>query len=285
MKALTIWKTGLLMALTVGLLAGCRSSRLPAEKSPATTTVSDLEHVERVIAQVPQTECVNAKMHFSLQLGSKDFSIGGNLRMKKDDVIQLSLVGFGIIEGGRIEFTRDSVLLVDRIHHQYVSVAYRDVHFLREAQVDFYTLQSLFWNELVLPGLPHVTQAEASDFEVTHEKENTVLAARRTNRRLAYRFVTSLVTGLLEQTVISSASGSALKWSYGDFVDLAGAKFPSLQKVELSGMHVPAVMTISLNRIATDGGWATRTQVSKRYRRISGDEFIKMLMQMQSLGL
>lgn len=284
MRLRTTLKTALLLTLAAGLLPACRSSR-PAGGKPSTTAVSDLEHVERVIAQAPQATCVNAKMRFSLQLGNKDFSIGGNFRMKKDDVIQLSLVGFGIIEGGRIEFTRDSVLLLDRIHHQYVSVAYRDVRFLREAQVDFYTLQALFWNELVLPGLPHVTQAEASGFEVTHEQGDAVLAARQRNRRLAYRFVTSLVTGLLEQTSISSGSGYTLKWSYGDFVDLAGAKYPSFQKVELSGLRVPAVMTISLNRIATDDGWATRTQVSKRYQRISGDEFIKMLMQMQSLGL
>lgn len=284
MRLRTTLKTALLLTLAAGLLAACRSSR-PAGGKPSTTAVSDLEHVERVIAQAPQATCVNAKMRFSLQLGNKDFSIGGNFRMKKDDVIQLSLVGFGIIEGGRIEFTRDSVLLLDRIHQQYVSVAYRDVRFLREAQVDFYTLQALFGNELVLPGLPHVTQAEASGFEVTHEQGDAVLAARQGNRRLAYRFVTSLVTGLLEQTSISSGSGYTLKWSYGDFVDLAGAKYPSFQKVELSGLRVPAVMTISLNRIATDDGWATRTQVSKRYQRISGDEFIKMLMQMQSLGL
>ena len=284
MRLRTTLKTALLLTLAAGLLAACRSSR-PAGGKPSTTAVSDLEHVERVIAQAPQATCVNAKMRFSLQLGNKDFSIGGNFRMKKDDVIQLSLVGFGIIEGGRIEFTRDSVLLLDRIHQQYVSVAYRDVRFLREAQVDFYTLQALFGNELVLPGLPHVTQDEASGFEVTHEQGDAVLAARQGNRRLAYRFVTSLVTGLLEQTSISSGSGYTLKWSYGDFVDLAGAKYPSFQKVELSGLRVPAVMTISLNRIATDDGWATRTQVSKRYQRISGDEFIKMLMQMQSLGL
>lgn len=284
MKIRTIGKKCLLSVLMIALLVGCRSSR-PAGEKPSAMAVSDLEHVERVIAQAPQAQCVNAKMRFSLQLGSKDFSIGGNFRMKKDDVIQLSFVGFGIIEGGRIEFTRDSVLLVDRIHHQYVSVAYRDVRFLREAQVDFYTLQSLFWNELLLPGLPHVTQAEASDFSVSQEMGDAVLAARQGNRSLAFRFVTSLATGLLEQTAISTSSGYTLKWSYGDFADLAGAKFPSYQKVELSGMRIPAVMTLSLNRISTEGGWSTRTQLSKRYRRISADEFMDMLMQMQSLGL
>ena len=286
MNVLESLKTAALLAVAVLLLAGCKSSREAAGKSSLAETVGDLQHVERVIAQAPQATCVNAKMRFSLRLGSKDFSVGGNFRMKKDDVIQLSLVGFGIIEGGRIEFTRDSVLLVDRIHHQYVSVAYHDVGFLREAQVDFYTLQSLFWNELALPGTPHVTQAEASGFDVAHERGNAVLtAAERKNRRLAYRFVTSLATGLLERTEIDTQAGYSMKWNYGDFVALDGSMFPALQEVELLGLRTSAVMTISLNRVSTDGGWPTRTKVSKRYRRISADEFIKMLMQMQSLSL
>ncbi len=219
------------------------------------------------------------KSSFSLQLGEKDFSIGGNFRMKKDDVIQLSLVGFGIIEGGRIEFTRDSVLLVDRLHHQYISVAYNDVAFLRESQVDFYTLQALFWNELILPGLQHVTPAEARHFDISREGDSVVLTGDG-NRRLAYRFFTSLVTGLLERTEISSRSDYRLDWTYGDFVDLGGAKYPAQMRIELFGLRTSAVMTLSLNRIGTDSGWATRTQVSKRYERVDPAKLIDRLMKM-----
>ena len=189
------WKQITLCCLVAaaGLLTGCKSSRGVTGKSPSAGSLNRTERVERVLAQAPQTECINAKMRFSLQLGEKDFSIGGNFRMKKDDVIQLSLVGFGIIEGGRIEFTRDSVLLVDRLHHQYISVAYNDVAFLRESQVDFYTLQALFWNELILPGLQHVTPAAARHFDVSREGDSVVLTGDG-NRRLAYRFFTSLLS-------------------------------------------------------------------------------------------
>ena len=98
------WKQITLCCLVAaaGLLTGCKSSRGVTGKSPSAGSLNRTERVERVLAQAPQTECINAKMRFSLQLGEKDFSIGGNFRMKKDDVIQLSLVGFGIIEGGRI---------------------------------------------------------------------------------------------------------------------------------------------------------------------------------------
>lgn len=274
---MNIWKIGTMLVLGVALLlTGCKSARQAA--GPA-GTLSDREQVERVIAHTPQTDCITAKMRFSIRLGEKDFSVGGNFRMKKNDVIQLSLVGFGIIEGGRIEFTRDSVLLVDRIHHQYISVAYADVGFLREAQVDFYTLQSLFWNELILPGVQHVTPADAAEFKASREGDNLVLAGRG-NRKLAYRFVTSLLTNLLERTEITTRSDYRLDWQYADFVDVGGAKFPSQMQIELSGLRTAARVTLSLNRIGTNGGWPTRTQVSKRYTRVEPEQLIELLMKM-----
>lgn len=274
---MNIWKLGMmLLPGVVLLLAGCKSAR---QAAGGTEALSDREQVERVITHTPQADCITAKMRFSLRLGEKDFSVGGNFRMKKDDVIQLSLVGFGIIEGGRIEFTRDSVLLVDRIHHRYISVAYGDVGFLREAQVDFYTLQALFRNELILPGMQHVTPANAADFKTSREGDRLVLAGRG-NRKLAYRFVTSLLTHLLERTEVTTRSDYRLDWQYADFVDVGGAKFPSLMQIELSGLRTSAQVTLSLSRIGTDGGWATRTRVSKRYTRVEPEELVELLMKM-----
>lgn len=274
---MNVWKIGMIFVLGVSMvLTGCKSTRQTVGHSGE---LSDREQVEKVIAQTPRTDCITAKMRFSLQLGEKDFSVGGNFRMKKDDVIQLSLVGLGIIEGGRVEFTRDSVLLVDRIHHQYVSVAYKDVNFLNEAQVDFYTLQALFWNELILPGVQHVTSAEIADFKATRDGENLVLV-NRGNRKLAYRFITSLVSNLLERTEISTQSDYCLNWKYTDFVELAGTKYPSQMQIELLGFRTLALVTLSLNRFSTSSGWSTRTQVSKRYTRVEPEKLIELLMKM-----
>ena len=242
-------------------LSGCKSSRKVTEARPDAAALSDVQHVERVIAGSPQADCIDAKMRFTLRMGDKELSVGGNLRMKRDDVIQLSLVGFGIIEGGRIEFTRDSVLLLDRIHRCYVRMAYRDVGFLRDSGADFYTLQALFRNELVLPGVRHVTAGEAWG-------------------ALACRFVTSLAGALLEQTEISTASGKALVWTYGDFVRMGTGHYPGRMEIVLRGQDMPVTAVIALSRIGTGDGWATRTPVSARYRRMDARSLIRELMQM-----
>ena len=261
-------------------LSGCKSSRKVTEARPDAAALSDVQHVERVIAGSPQADCIDAKMRFTLRMGDKELSVGGNLRMKRDDVIQLSLVGFGIIEGGRIEFTRDSVLLLDRIHRCYVRMAYRDVGFLRDSDADFYTLQALFRNELVLPGVRHVTAGEASRFRVSRRPDGRVVLSGDERGALACRFVTSLAGALLEQTEISTASGKALVWTYGDFVRMGTGHYPGRMEIVLRGQDMPVTAVIALSRIGTGDGWVTRTPVSARYRRMDARSLIRELMQM-----
>ena len=43
--------------------------------------------------------------------------------------------------------TPDYFMLIDKMGKQYVKAAYRDVSFLRNADVDFYTIQAYFWDE------------------------------------------------------------------------------------------------------------------------------------------
>lgn len=84
-------------------------------------------------------------------VGGKDLSVNGKLQMKRNDVIRLSLRFLGM-EVGLMEFTPNDVLVVDRINKQFVRAKYGEVSFLRQAGLDFYALQSLFWNELFIPG-------------------------------------------------------------------------------------------------------------------------------------
>ena len=135
------------------LLASCRSKK---EVVSTTTTVSDnttigvppsQDNKKPADAKQQEETCVTAKVRLELSSNGKSTSVGGMLRMKRNDVIQLSLVTFGVLEVARIEMTPEYFLLVDKMGRQYVKASYNDVSFLRDADVDFYTIQSYFWNE------------------------------------------------------------------------------------------------------------------------------------------
>ena len=135
------------------LLASCRSKK---EVVSTTTTVSDNTTIgvppsqgnkQPADAKQQEETCVTARVRLELSSNGKSTSVGGMLRMKRNDVIQLSLVTFGVLEVARIEMTPEYFLLVDKMGRQYVKASYSDVSFLRDADVDFYTIQSYFWNE------------------------------------------------------------------------------------------------------------------------------------------
>ncbi len=127
MKAIT----QLAILLLCVLFVSCRSKKLAV----STTT------------NVPSVTHVTAKTGLSLSSKDKNVSIGGMLRMKRDDVIQLSLVTFGILEVARIEMTPDYFMVMDKVNRQYVKASYNDVPFLKDANVDFRTIQTYFWDE------------------------------------------------------------------------------------------------------------------------------------------
>ena len=160
----------LIMILLPALLlamASCRSAKtVEGSKPQAATKALDKQEMVGKVAAVSHadTRFVTSKVKLSLGLGGKEMSLSGNLRMKRDDVIRLQLVALGLIEAGRIEFTPDYVLVMDRINKQYIKVNYSEVAFLRESGLNFHSLQSLFWNELFKPGTTTLQGQSLADF-------------------------------------------------------------------------------------------------------------------------
>ena len=145
--------TQLSILLLCALLAACASKKHAVTSTTVvpdeTTVVVPPSPDSSKPAEVKPKEqpCITSKLRLELSSGSKSVTVGGTLRMKHDDVIQLSLVTFGILEVARIEMTPDYFMLIDKMGRQYVKAKYSDVSFLRDADVDFYTIQSYFWNE------------------------------------------------------------------------------------------------------------------------------------------
>lgn len=91
---------------------------------------------------------VTAKVAAQIESDKLNQSVGGTLRMQRDHQVQLSLSKFGI-EGARIVFTPDSVIVLDRINKRYFKDTYAVLNrFLSETQpLTFQKVQTFFWND------------------------------------------------------------------------------------------------------------------------------------------
>ena len=119
-------------------------------------TLRKLAFVQKVSDNQVYTRNIVGNMSFTLQAGDKDITVPGKLSMRKDEIIRIQLfIPILGTEVGRLEFTPDHVLIIDRLHKEYIKADYTQVDFLKKQGISFYSLQALFWNQLLLPGERH----------------------------------------------------------------------------------------------------------------------------------
>lgn len=173
MNTTAITKTISVVLLAVAtMLVSCGTKKVVADQVPDTKTVTGvtdseqlkLNYMRRVYDNAVYTKNIVSNIDFSLNAGSKDISVSGSLRMRKDDVIRIQLTAFGLMEVGRLEFTKDYVMIVDRIHKEYVKADYNKVDFLKRNGLNFYSMQALFWNMLFVPGAGNITDDQLKKF-------------------------------------------------------------------------------------------------------------------------
>lgn len=267
-----------ILALTVGaalLLAACGTTK-QAGGGASDAGRNGAAYVRKVMANAQTAQTVTAKMKARVQFGDKDISLGGSLKMKRDDVIQLSLTFLGM-EVGRMEFTQNEVLIVDRVNRQYARVPYNKVKFLESASLDFYTLQSLFWNELFVPG-KHDVATQADAFSVASSGEHTLLTLTGAPR-LDYKFLTVTQSGLLDRTTVYSKNVSEtdnLECRYGSFVKLGGKPFPSTVNLSFKG-EKNVSLDLNLSGLDNATGWSTRTEVSSKYKPMDVERLLSKM--------
>lgn len=117
--------TRILILLTAIILASCKSSKnaesntTPTQTTPTTTITTPGKQNQQDDAAVTN---FTAKVHATVNIGGKDITCPGNLRLRRGDVIQLSLADpfMGISEILRVEISPNDILLIDRYNKQYV---------------------------------------------------------------------------------------------------------------------------------------------------------------------
>ena len=255
-------------------LTACHSTKAPSgPEVTGPTTAAPQQLLQRTVSNRQTAEFISAKLKFSADINSKSASVDGTLRMKRDDVIRIQLQALGVMEVGRMEFTPDYVLIMDRINKQYIKAPYTDVDFLRSSGISFYTLQALFWNELFQPGRQ---TPELNTYTVNVDGKNLNVGFER--EKLSYQWVVEQASALIRQvsaTHSDTHDGNAtLNWNYTDFQKVEGRPFPCNQQVTFAAKNRTMKMGFRLSSPNTDSDWETRTKVSGRYEQVTVEEVL-----------
>lgn len=286
-----------LFILSVVLLSGCAAKKnigTSTQEVASTSSQRDVEKehlrlVQKVYDNRLYQQNIVADLTFTAQLDGKNITVPGALRMRKDQVVRLQLfVPFIGTEVGRLEFTPNYVLVVDRMHKEYVKADYSELSFLRENGLTFYSLQSLFWNQLMIPGKQQLADADLKQFAVEDMPTEGFNKLSLSNKQIHYEWQVNTAKGLIEQTQVDYESTmhgkSTLVWLYSAFKAFGSKQYPQNHQftftTKATAKQHKATVTLQLNQPTTNSDWEAETSISSKYKRVETDDILGKILSM-----
>jgi len=255
---------------------------------PLTTEQQDqMNFVEKVQSNAQTARFITSKVKFAVEVGAQKVTLTGNLKMKRDDVIRLQLMAFGFVEAGRIEMTKDYVLIMDRINKQYLKAPWMQIDFLRNSGLNFNSMQSLFWNELFKPN-PVVIGKKVNPadttlvFQTIESGDDMIIQLNE--GKMDYSWLANRKDATLKMANISykdrlaSENNAQLNWDYDKFEPFTGKYYPTKHTITLNAAKKEVKLSLTLNYLGNNSEWEYRTNVSNKYREVSVDEILRRFM-------
>ena len=264
------------MALPL-VLTSCKSHRQAVKEGTGTAavkvdTLQKQAFLQKVNDNAQYARFITSKVRFTVEVGARQMTLTGNLKMKRDDVIRLQLMAFGFVEAGRLEFTKEYVLVMDRINKLFLKVPYAQVDFLRNCNIDFNVIQGLFWNELFQPRVSRPTDQQLKNYTMKAGSDDTIIAME--DGKLSYRWLADNTTARVK---MANVMLSAIAVVFTAFIPLW-----SIQKItagEKSIQFQSSERAHGLNPyMGAEEDWETRTEVSSKYRQVTIEEILQRFM-------
>lgn len=270
------------------ILTACGSHKNIAENTTniAVTGMSiadQQKYISQVKANAVGATDIVSKVDFSIEAMGKSISVDGKLQMRRDKVIRITLfapiLGF---EVARLEFAKDHVLLVDRMNKQYVRAPYTMVDFLKNNGIDFYTMQSLFWNELFLPSRQSLTDDDLKHFSVDITTDKCTV--KHDENKFSFSWDTTPATALINKALIEYGKGSSdvarATCEYGSFTKFNGKQFPSailISFVSKAFGGQKMTLDMKLGKLSSDSSWDTETSIPSKYKEVTAEQLFSTI--------
>ena len=278
LRALTL--SSVLLAMT---LAGCRTTRSAATKADKAVAeaLSEAEYVQQVgRLSTPDYRTLTATLSIEINPDTKDeMSSRARLKIIRGRCLQISITPLVGIELFRLEVSRDSVKIIDRMGRRYAAEPIDEIkkqipaYAKADFPYDFHYehLEALLTDRLFTPG------GEAFSMD-RFQQQRLLLGARRfrakDTERMTYDFTTDSRARLIATEIIFPFL--ELKWNYSRFQTVGGRPFPLYMEAEVEGVNK---LCIRFDKVETDVPVEMFFPIPDNYKRIT----LKQLWRMISL--
>lgn len=255
-------------------------------KSPKETlriSLDKKEKEERILEMLQHAITYNtfsASLKLAIKPGekSKAISVDTQLKIKKDQVIELSLrVPIIGMEAGKVAITPKQILIIDRINKYYFVESMERLQNMSPFDFDFYSLQALFTNQLFIAGKPTIEEKDINSFQLV-EDEYQVVLTNTDSQGINYDFSSDYTRRILNTEMYKDKSKVNMLWTYGNFGLTSNNRlFPMLMNMQLDLPEDQATMKLSFSRVDINEPFNPNTTIPEKYQQINLEQIIKLL--------
>ena len=272
------YRTILILSIFMGLaFIACKPkqrivhSSAPAEEKAHNAIFSDI-----ITKEFPYNT-FSAKLNMNLTAGSKSMSSKANIRIVKDNALQISIQPLFGVEMFRIFINPDTIMFLDRMNKRYVMESIVSLKDNYPVGFDFYTMQSVFTNALFVSGKENVEAADFRRFTYSRTSDqNYYISSKDSSSGIDYSFTVNGDDRITFTHLMQAEKKQSLQWGYHNFAVLNELTFPHKMNVILTSSTRKIDAELLFSDVSTNDPLQLTMHVPNGYTRTSVDEMLKI---------
>lgn len=220
----------------------------------------------------------SAKLNLGMTVGTKPFNSKANIRIIKDEALQISIQPLFGVEMFRLYLNPDTLFLLDRMNKRYVLESITTLKSVYPVGFDYYTIQSLFTNALFISGKRGIDAADYPIFNYNRASDrNYYITTKDRESGIDYSFTVNGDDRITFTHLMLPEKRQNMQWEYHDFTVLNSVTFPHKMNVALSSTSRKIEAELLFSDVTTDGAFLLALNVPSGYTRTTMDEVLKIL--------
>lgn len=266
----------LLLLLFIGMYS-CKSKEKIIQADSALEHKTNSKLFEDIIYKGLKFNTFSSKLSMTISTGTKTVSSKGNLRIVNNEAILLSVQPLFGIEMFRLYVEPDHLIVLDRMNKRYVKETFDDLTEKNSIGFNFYSLQSLFTNNLFVPEQSSISASDYRKFKYSETSEQYVLSASDKKSNIDYSFSINGNDQITLTQLALPKKNYSLHWNYSQFSLMKDLFFPHEMMVVASTQKNKLNASFSLSDINLETQMDLETTIPSGYTKMELSEVFKML--------
>ena len=266
----------ILLLLIIGVNS-CKSKKRITQADSALEDKTSSELFKDILFKGLEYKTFSSKLNMTISTGTKTLSSKGSLRIVNNEAILLSVQPLFGIEMFRLYVEPEHIIILDRMNKRYVKESFEDIKGKNPVGFNFYTLQSLFTNNLFIPEKSSVSLKDYKTFRYSEGENNYILAARDKKSNIDYTFSINGNDQITLTELNMPANQYSLQWNYDQFTLIDNLFFPYEMKIVASTQKRNLNTNISLSSISLNESLSLDTSIPDSYTKVELKDVLKML--------